>query len=193
MSSIERMPSSSYDNSSHANILKLVVPTVETSPVGIRMIESCLDIKSAKTLASLDVDSLNVVILKHLEITGNEEDLNTHNSWVVGHKSSRLIRIVERLAARELLDKEDNVINNKSISIPLINDQKVLWSEVEPMFRNNVSHSLSRLMGVDHQPINFPEVGHSSVLQLGWIAIKNSIIYDLNNEPHISIYDFAVV
>lgn len=191
MSSLERISSSrSIEIFEHPSI---ILP--ETSPVGVRLIlDSRLrNERLAYKLAAMSADELNPIIARHIEVTGNDDDYKEHNEWLVDHKTTRLIRKIEHFVAGVVESKDDQKKTNEPLVIPLQDYKYVPWSQIEPAFRDRVTHSISRLIGVEHQPLPYPENGQPSELQLGWLAIKNLVTLDLEGFANTSIYDFARV
>jgi len=187
MSSLERIDS----RLSVEKFRQLSIVLPETSAVGARLILNSSTDKLAHKLASMEVDELNPIIARHLELTGNAADFKEHNDWLIDHKTNRLIRKVEHFVANLVEAKDVQAKATESIVISLQDYKYVPWSQIEPVFRDRVTHSLSRLMGVDHQPLPFPENGQQSELQLGWLAIRNLVTLDCKGLANTSIYDFA--
>lgn len=170
----------------------------ETSPVGLRFINSAFDVRAAKTLASMNPDDFHALIAARLVATGNVEDLAVHNDWLVGYKSKRLVRKIEHFVAGIVENTNENPKPHETVTIPLCvnNDldenKQFPWVRIDDEFRTNVSHNVARLLGVEHQPIPKPSEGIHSEIQLGWLAIKNTVLLDVTNQAHTSFYRFAV-
>lgn len=174
----------------------IVIP--ETSPVGLRFIDSAFNTNAAKTLASMNPDDFHAVIAARLIATGNVEDLAIHNDWLVGYKAKRLIRKVEHYIAGIVEKTNEFPKKIETVTIPLCahkdldDDKQFPWVRIDDEFRTNVSQNVARLLGVEHQPIPKPVEGIHSEIQLGWLAIKNTVLLDVTNQAHTSFYRFAV-
>lgn len=170
----------------------------ETSEVGLRFINSAFDIKAARTLASMNPDDFHAIIAARLVATGNVEDLAIHNDWLVGYKTKRLVRKIEHFVAGIVENTNETPKTLETVTIPLCShkdldeDKQFPWVRIDDEFRTNVSHNVARLLGVEHQTIPKPVEGIHSEIQLGWLAIKNTVLLDSINQAHTSFYRFAV-
>lgn len=157
----------------------------ETSTVGQRIIEGIMDAGSAKRLSEKGRDGLNAFVLDCLKRSQDSEGITEHKNWLVGNMALRMTRKFEQFVA-----DDDETKRTTSVIIPLIDDEYVHWSAIEPVFRHNVAHSLANYAGLEYQAIAVPELFLPTDVTIGNIRVKNILIPDHNNVAQTSDFKF---
>lgn len=158
----------------------------ETSAAGQKIIEGIMDAGSAKRLSEKGRDGLNAFVLDCLKRYQDSEGIAEHKSWLVGNMALRMTRKFEQFVA------DDNDANRTtSVIIPLIDDEYVHWSAIEPVFRHDVAHSLANYAGLEFQAIAVPELFVPTDVTIGNIHVKNILIPDHNNIAQTSDFRFT--
>lgn len=159
----------------------------EYSPPAVDVIKNIPSEVIAVQLSS-NPDLFHSHVIEELKRKEDINGLDTHVIWHAGNMARRLARKVEDFAIKPY----DRLKTTHETIIPLINDKHILWTRIEPIFRNCVGKVLSMNANVEYECIPKPIVGSFTEVKIGNIIVQNRL-QNLNEDKVPQISDFYFI